>query len=175
MYEERTAISCGRFSLRNYPLFLYIQPIPKQVFITLSLQIGEVEIRYQDVKFWMSKLEEDKASIQTGMQQLNLLKEKLTHLVASIKLCKSLKDLSSNFDAHNNIGSSSDLVGDLAPEMEFWADPVLHKLYLLPIARSKDEGMEKEPSQPQKEKRPTPQGKKPQSRFSSIKKLALSS
>jgi hypothetical protein len=121
----------------------------------------------------MSKLEEDKASIQTGRQQLNLLKEKPTHLVVSIKLYKSLKDLSSNFNAHNNIASFSDLVGDLAPEMEFWADPVLHKLYLLPIARSKDEGMEKEPSQPQKEKRPTPQGKKPQSRFSSIKKVGL--
>jgi hypothetical protein len=48
-------------------------------------------------------------------------------------------------------------VGDFAPEMELWADPVFYKLYLLPLARSKD--VEKE--LPQKEKKPVTKGKKP--------------
>jgi hypothetical protein len=122
-----------------------------------AIQAGEIDIRYQEGKFWMSKLEEDKGSIETGIQQLKLLNEKPTHLVASIKLYKSLKDLSSNFNAYNNMPSFSAIIGDLAPEMELWVDPVFYKLYLLPLARSKD--VEKGP--PQKEKKPIPQGKNP--------------
>ena len=51
----------------------------------------------------------------------------------------------------------SAFVGDLAPEIELWTDPVFYKLYLLPLAHSKD--MEKEP--PQREKKPIPKGRKP--------------
>lgn len=122
-----------------------------------AIQTGNMEIRYQEGKFWMSKLEEDQASIENGIQQIKLLREKPTHLVASIKLYKSLKDLSSNFNAYNNMPSFSALVGDLAPEMELWADPVFYKLYLLPLADLKD--AEKGP--PQKEKKPGPKVKKP--------------
>ena len=132
-----------------------------QVKLSQVIQTGEVDIRYQDGKFWMSKLEKDKASIQTGMQQIELLKEKPVSLVPSIILYKTLKDLSSDFNAYNNVPSFSALVCDLAPDMELWADPVFYKLYLLPIARSKDKGMEKGHPQPQKEKKLPPQGKKP--------------
>ena len=113
-----------------------------------TIQTGEMEIRYQEGKFWMSKLEEDKGSIENGIQQLKLLREKPTHLVASITLYKSLKDLSSNFNAYNNMPSFSALVGDHAPEMELWADPIFYKLYLLPLAKMKDV-----------EKTPPPKGK----------------
>ena len=122
-----------------------------------AIQTGEMDIRYQEGKFWMSKLEEDQRSIENVNQQLKLLKEKPLHLVASIKLYKSLKDLSSNFNAYNNMPTFSALVGDLAPEMELWADPVFYKLYLLPLAHLKD--LEKGP--PQKEKKPIPKVKKP--------------
>jgi len=122
-----------------------------------AIQTGEMDIRYQEGKFWMSKLEEDQRSIENVNQQLKLLKEKPLHLVASIKLYKSLKDLSSNFNAYNNMPTFSALVGDLAPEMELWADPVFYKLYLLPLAHLKDP--EKVP--PQKEKKPIPKVKKP--------------
>jgi len=122
-----------------------------------AIQTGEMEIRYEEGKFWMSKLEEDQGSIENGIQQIKLLREKPTHLVASIKLYKSLKDLSSNFNAYNNMPSFSALVGDLAPEMELWANPVFYKLYLLPLAHLKD--VERGP--PQKEKKPIPKGKKP--------------
>ena len=103
-----------------------------------AIQTGEMDIRYQEGKFWMAKLEEDRGSIEMGIQQLKLLKEKPTHLMGSIRLYKSLKDLSSHFNAYNNMPLFSALVGDLAPEMELWADPVFYKLYLLPLARSKD-------------------------------------
>ncbi len=122
-----------------------------------AIQAGEMEIRYQEGKFWMSKLEEDQGSIENVNQQIKLLREKPTHLVASIKLYKFLKDLSSNFNAYNNMPSFSALVGDLAPEMELWADPVFYKLYLLPLAHLKDA----ERGPPQKEKKPIPKGKKP--------------
>ena len=122
-----------------------------------EIQIGETDVRYQEGKFWMSKLEEDQESIETGIQQIKLLKEKPGHLVASIKLYKSLKDLSSNFNAYNNMPSFSALVGDLAPEMKLWADPVFYKLYLLPLAHSKDA----ETRAPQREKKPTLKEKKP--------------
>jgi hypothetical protein len=122
-----------------------------------AVQTGETDVRYQEGKFWMSKLEEDQGSIEAGIQQIKLLKEKPTHLVASIKLYKSLKDLSENFNAYNNLSSFSALVGDLAPEMELWADPIFYKLYLLPLARLKD--AEKVP--PQKEQKPISKEKKP--------------
>jgi hypothetical protein len=102
-------------------------------------------------------LEEDQGSIETGIQQIKSLREKPTRLVASVKLYKSLKDLSENFNAYNNLPSFSALVGDLAPEIELWADPVFYKLYLLPLAHSKD--VEKVP--PQKEQKPVPKEKKP--------------
>jgi len=122
-----------------------------------TIQTGEIDIRYQEGKFWMSKLEQDQESIETGIQQLKLLREKPMHLVASIRLYKSLKDLSANFNAYNNMPSFSASVGDLAPEMELWADPVFYKLYLLPLAHLKDP--EKVP--PPKEKKPIPKVKKP--------------
>ena len=122
-----------------------------------AIQTGEMDVRYQEGEFWISKLEKDQESIETGIEQIKLLREKPTHLVASIKLYKSLQDLSSNFNAYNNMPSFSALVGDLAPEMELWADPVFFKLYLLPLAHLKD--VEKGP--PQKEKKPIPKVKKP--------------
>ncbi len=125
--------------------------------LTQAIQGGEVQIAYQEGRFWVSKLEEDRGSIETGIQQLKYLKEKPTHLLASIKLYKSLRDLSSNLSAYNNTSLFSAFVGDLAPEMELWVDPVFYKLYLLPLARSKD--TETEP--PKKEKPPIPKEKKP--------------
>jgi len=124
-----------------------------------ALQTGETDVRYQEGKFWMAKLEEDQGSIETGIQQIKFLREKPTHLVASVRLFKCLKDLSSNFNAYNNMPSFSALVGDLAPEMELWADPVFYKLYLLPLARSKDVEAKVEP--PSKEKKPAAKDKKP--------------
>jgi hypothetical protein len=125
--------------------------------LTKAFQTGEMDIRYQEGKFWMSKLEEDRGSIEIGMQQLKLLREKSANLVASIKLYKSLKDLSSNLNAYNNMPSFSAFVGDLAPEMELWADPIFYKLYLLPLAYSKDTQTKPLP----KEKAPIPKVKKP--------------
>ncbi|MGO8987556.1 MAG: hypothetical protein ACLQGU_09085 [bacterium] len=125
--------------------------------LTQAVQTGETEVLYQEGKFWMSKLEEDQASIETGIQQIKLLKEKPTQLVASVKLYKYLKDLSENFNAYNNFPPFSALVGDLAPEIELWGDPVFYKLYLLPLAHSKD--IEK--VVPQREQKPGPKGKKP--------------
>jgi hypothetical protein len=121
-----------------------------------AIQTGETDVRYQEGKFWMSKLEEDQESIETGVQQIKLLRERPNHLVASVKLYKSLKDLSENFNAYNNMPSFSALVGDSAPEMELWADPVFFKLHLLPLARSRE--IETKPVQ--KEKRPASKEKK---------------
>jgi len=122
-----------------------------------AIQTGETDVRYQEGKFWMSKLEDDKGSIETGIQQIKLLRERPSHLVASIKLYKSLKDLSVNFNTYNNMSSFSALVGDSAPEMELWADPVFFKLQLLPLAHSKDT----EGKAPPREKKPEAKGKKP--------------
>ena len=115
---------------------------------------GEITMEYQEGKFWMAKLEEDRGSIETGMQQLKLLKEKPNHLAGSIKLYKSLRDLSVNFNAYNNMPLLSAYVGDLAPEIELWADPVFYKLYLLSLATSRDRDMDKE--LPKIEKKPAP-------------------
>ncbi len=125
--------------------------------VTRDIQTGEIDIRYQEGDFWISKLKEDRKSIEAGMEQVKLLKEKPGHLVGSVRLYKSLKDLSVNFNAYNNMPSFSAFVGDLAPELELWADPVFFQLYLLPLARIKD--VEKEP--PKKEKAPVSKGKKP--------------
>ena len=124
-----------------------------------AIQIGETDVRYQEGRYWISKLEEDRESIETIIQQIKLLREKSTHLLASIKLYKSFKDLSSHFNAYNNLPSFSALVGDLAPEMELWADSVFYKLYLLPLVRLKDTELKT----PQKEKKPPPKEKKPAS------------
>ena len=121
-----------------------------------GIQTGELDTRYQEGKFWMLKLENDKESIETGKEQIELLRKKPTNSVAAIKLFKYLKDLSSNFNAYNNMPTFSAFVGDLAPEMELWADPVFYQLYLLALVRSKDG--EKGP--PPHEKRPVPKGKK---------------
>ncbi len=126
--------------------------------LSKAIQSGEMDIQYQEGRFWMSKLEEDKGSIETGMQQIRLLREKPTHLAASIKLYKSLKDLSANLNAYNNNPSFCSFVGDLAPEMGLWADPVFYQLYLLPLAQSKSVDTQS----PAKEKKPVPKVKKPQ-------------
>ncbi|MBS3905966.1 MAG: hypothetical protein KGZ49_02910 [Syntrophaceae bacterium] len=125
--------------------------------ITRDIQTGEIDVRYQEGDFWISKLKEDQKSIEAGMEQVKLLRTKPGHLVGSVILYKSLKDLSINFNAYNNMPSFSAFVGDLAPELELWADPVFYQLYLLPLARLKD--VEKTP--PKKEKMPAPKGKKP--------------
>jgi hypothetical protein len=134
---------------------------------------GEITMEYQEGKFWMSKLEEDRGSIENAIQQITLLREKPTHLVASIQLYKSLKDLSFNFNAYNNMPLFSALVGDVAPEMALWADPIFYKLYLLPLAHLKEvekkspkekgkelpEGLKKGP--PTKNKNPISKVEKP--------------
>ncbi len=120
---------------------------------------GEITMDYQEGKFWMAKLEEDRRSIETGLQQLKLLKEKPNHLAGSIKLYKSLRDLSVNFNAYNNMSLLSAYVGDLAPEIELWADPVFYRLYVLSLAASRDRDMDKELSKT--EKKPVPKDKKP--------------
>ncbi len=122
-----------------------------------DLQTGVIEISYQEGDFWISKLKEDRKSIDAGMEQVKLLKEKPNHLVGALQLYKSLRDLSVNFNAYNNMHSFSAFVGDLAPELELWADPVFYRLYLLPLARIKDV----EKGHPPKEKAPTPKAKKP--------------
>ena len=125
--------------------------------LTRAIQAGDLDVRYQEGKFWMTKLEEDREAIETGLEQLKLLKEKPALLVPSIRLFKSLKDLSKNFNAYNNMPFLSAYVGDLAPELELWSDPVFYRLYVLPLAKSK-EGVAKPP---QKEKKPAPKEKKP--------------
>lgn len=126
--------------------------------VTHDIQTGEVDIRYQEGDYWISKLKEDQKSIDSGMEKVKVLKQKPGNLVASIGLYKALKDLSVNFNAYNNIPSFSASVGDLAPELELWADPVFYQLHLLPLARLKD--VEKGPPLP-KEKKPSSPVKKP--------------
>jgi hypothetical protein len=125
-----------------------------------ALQIGEADVRYQEGKFWMTKLEEDQGSIESGFQQIKLLRERPTDLIATIKLYKSLKGLSSNFNTYNNLPSFSALVGDFAPEVELWADPVFYELCLLSLARLKD----RETKAPHTEKKPVSRDQKPASK-----------
>ena len=119
-----------------------------------AIQGGEITMEYQEGRFWMVKLEEDRGSIETGMQQVKLVKEKPNHLAGSIELYKSLRDLSVNFSAYNNMPLLSAYVGDLAPEIELWADPVFYKLYLLPLAASRNKNTDK--GLPKIEKKPSP-------------------
>jgi len=128
-----------------------------QARLTRIIQGGEADIKYQEGKFWMSKLEEDQEAIDSGAQQLNILREKPMHLVAAVKLYKSLKDLSFHFNTYNNMSCFSACIGDMAPEMELWVDPVFYKLYLLPLAQAKSS----ETKTPTKEKKPEGKGKKP--------------
>jgi hypothetical protein len=126
-----------------------------------AIQSGDIEILYHDGKFWMSKLEEDKGSISSGMAQIKSLKEKPTNLIASVILFKNLKDLASNLSSYNNMPSFSAYVGDLAPELELWTDPVFYQLYLLPLAKLRNvEPKIAEPkTAPSPEKKPVPQKK----------------
>lgn len=122
-----------------------------------AVQSGEVKVEYQEGMLWMSKFGDDRGSIDTAIRQLKLLKEKPAHLTGAVRLYKSLRDLSSNFNAYNNTPLLSAIVGDLGPEIELWADPVFYKLYLMPLAHSRDI----ETKSPLKEKAPIPAGKKP--------------
>jgi hypothetical protein len=126
-----------------------------------AIQSGDIEILYHDGKFWMSKLEEDKGSISSGMAQIKSLKEKPTNLIASVILFKNLKDLASNLSSYNNMPSFSAYVGDLAPELELWTDPVFYQLYLLPLAKLRNvEPKIAEPkTAPSPEKKPVPKNK----------------
>jgi hypothetical protein len=119
-----------------------------------AIQGGEITMAYQEGKFWMAKLEEDRGSIETGIQQVKLLKEKPNHLAAAVILYKSLRDLSVNFNAYNNMPLLSAYVGDLAPEVELWADPVFYKLYLLSLVASRDRDLDKELSKTDKKSVP---------------------
>jgi len=132
--------------------------------LTQGIHSGEIDVRYQEGAFWLSKIERDGMSIEKSAQQIKELKDKPSLLVSSIVLYKSLKDLAENFNAYNNVPSFSAWVGDLAPEMELWTDPVFYQLYLLPLARAKDKEAESKPPQPQpapKEKKPAAKVKKP--------------
>ena len=122
-----------------------------------QIKTGEMEILYQEGDFWVSKLKEDRISVEDGMERVKLLRQRPSNLLASIDLYRSLRDLAVNWNAYNNVPAFSARVGDLAPELGLWADPVFYRLYLLPLARLKD--VEKSP--PQKEKAPTPKVKKP--------------
>jgi hypothetical protein len=125
--------------------------------LTRILQEGGTEIKYQEGRLWMSKLEDDQKTIDSGAQQLKILRDKPMQLVAAIKLYKSLKDLSFHFNAYNSVPYFSAQVGDVAPELELWADPVFYGLYLLPLAQAKS----LETKSPSKEKRQEGKGKKP--------------
>ncbi len=127
-----------------------------------AIQGGEITMEYQEGRFWMGRLEEDRASLGTGVEELKSLKEKPDQLLSSIKLYRSLRNLSHNFNAYNNVGPLCPYVGDLAPEIELWADPVFYELHLLPLAlskeRSRDKETEKQP--PKTNKKPTLKEKK---------------
>ena len=122
-----------------------------------TLQEGRAEIKYQEGRLWMSMLEEDQKSIDSGAQQVSILKERPAQLVAAIRLYKALKDLSFHFSTYNNLPYFSAYVGDVAPELELWADPVFYKLYLFPLAQGKSG----ETKAPFKEKKQDGKGKKP--------------
>jgi hypothetical protein len=128
-----------------------------QLSLTRTIQGGETDIKYQEGRFWLSKLEEDQKAIDSGARQLKVLREKPTQLVAAIRLYKALKDLSFHFNTYNNVSSFSAFIGDVAPELELWADPVFYGLYLLPLAQAKSQ----ETKTPSREKKPEGKGRKP--------------
>jgi hypothetical protein len=115
---------------------------------------GDITLPFQEGQFWMSKFKEDETSIETGFQQLKLMKDKPSLLSPPILLYKVLRDLASNFNAYNNMSSFSSFVGDVGPELELWADPVFIRLFLLPLLNSKDK--EAGAKSPPKEKKPSP-------------------
>ena len=127
-----------------------------------AIETGDVEIRYQDGHFWLGKLDQDRASLESAGEQFKVIRENSGGLVASVRLYKALKDLSFNFNSYNNMPSFSGLVGDLAPEIELWADPIFYKLYLLPLCRSKDREPERDQPQTRKEKKPGKMKKQPE-------------
>jgi hypothetical protein len=130
--------------------------------LSRAIQGGETDVKYQEGKFWMVKLEEDQGAIDSGARQLKILKEKPTQLVAAIKLYKSLKDLAFHFNTYNNMASFSASIGDVAPELELWADPIFYRLYVLPLARSLETKTPKKDKKPEtKEKRPETKPKRP--------------
>ena len=129
-----------------------------QLRLSRAIQGGETDVKYQEGKFWMVKLEEDQGAIDSGARQLKTLREKPTQLVAAIELYKSLKDLAFHFNTYNNMPSFSASVGDVAPELELWADPIFYRLYVLPLASSL------ETKTPTKEKKPETKGKKPETK-----------
>jgi hypothetical protein len=128
-----------------------------QLSLTRTIQGGETDIKYQEGRFWMSKLEEDQMTIDSGARQLKVLREKPTQLVAAIRLYKALKDLSFHLNSYNNVPSFSAFIGDVAPELELWADPVFYRLYLLPLAQAKSQ----ETKTPPREKKTEGKGRKP--------------
>ena len=128
-----------------------------QLRLTRAIQEGETDIKYQEGRFWMAKLGEDQGSIDSGLQQVKTLREKPLHLVAAVKLYKSLKDLSFHFHTYNNMSCFCDFIGDVAPELELWTDPIFYKLYLLSLAQGKS----LEIKTPTKEKKPEVKEKKP--------------
>jgi hypothetical protein len=127
--------------------------------LTSVIQSGEVELRYQEGKLWMSRVEEDLKSIESGVQQIKVLKEKPGDLVAAVVLYKSLKDLVFNLSAFNNEPSFATFVGDLAPELMLWTEPVFYQLYLLPLSQAKNIEKKVEVKPPKQEKKPPSKGK----------------
>jgi len=133
-----------------------------QLRLSRAIQAGETDIKYQEGRFWMERLEEDQRSIDSGARQLKILREKPTHLVAAIELYKSLKDLAFHFNAYNNVPSFSASIGDVAPELELWGDPVFYRLYVLPLASSLDAKTPKKEKKPEtKDKKQETKAKKP--------------
>jgi hypothetical protein len=104
--------------------------------LTQAIQRGDMEVQYQEGRFWMSRLEEDREAIETGLEHLKLLREGPVFLVPSIKLFKSLKDLSKNFNAYNNVPFLC-AYSDLAPEWNCGLTSFYRKLYSS-LAKSKD-------------------------------------
>jgi hypothetical protein len=126
-----------------------------QLRLSRAIQAGETDVKYQEGRFWMARLEEDQGSIDSGARQLQILREKPTQLVAAIKLYKSLKYLAFHFNTYSNMSSFSASIGDVAPELELWTDPIFYRLYVLPLARSV------ETKTPRKDKKPDTKAKKP--------------
>ena len=102
----------------------------------------------------MSKAEEDLKSVETGLQQLKLLNEKPGDLVSALVLYKSLKDLALNLNAFNNEPSFAAFVGDQAPELMLWTDPVFYQFYLFPLAQSRNVEKKVDEKSPKQEKKP---------------------
>ena len=128
-----------------------------QLSLTRTIQGGETDIKYQEGRLWLSKLEEDQQAIDSGARQLKVLREKPMQLVAAIRLYKALKDLSFHLNTYSNVSSFSAFIGDVAPELELWADPVFYRLYLLPLAQAKSQ----ETKTPARDKKTEGKGRKP--------------